>query len=127
MTLLVLVMSSMFVSILNSQEDQSNQVRFVRIPSSPIQMTLNAVTGFVDIDILSGGNITAYAFGCVIHKEDRYVMRQRFDKTRVNFRERDYFLNRASLERLAMRCKSQELVAIVEVEFEDGGIWTAPR
>jgi hypothetical protein len=122
LSLLALVLLVLVVLVPRSPSF-SQDVSFVSLMSSPIQMTLNEKTGFVEISIKSQAEIAAYRFGCVTRSATGFILKKRFERVVVDFAKRDYFINRASLEDQGRRCSANDSLAVVEVEFRDGGSW----
>jgi len=123
LTIVVLV----FTLLVSPSSSLSQGVRFVSPNSSPIRMSLNERTGFVEISIEPRAEITAYRFGCVRRSATEFILKKRFERVVVDFAKLDYFINRESLRVLSRRCSTADSLAVVEVEFKDGGQWRVRR
>jgi len=109
----------------------------VNLPSSPLSISPASKVKAVRFDSRSTGNIVGFRLGCVAETKDSFTILEVLKEQRINLPaaigEGDIdpqiiFMPISEFDGYRSRCeKANAKVAVIEVEFSDGGIWKAKR
>jgi len=126
--LFVSVQFSLFVlpSVAQSSAAQGQQWWY-NFPSSPLKIEpTNADSSTMDLRRVSGDTIIGYRFGCLVLRDGHVEITKRLSLKNLSLKSDSDFFSSAILFKNDMRScmEPKPLVAIVEVHFADGGVWS---
>lgn len=99
-------------------------------PSSPLKFKpSNPDASYMDLENLSEGNIVRYGLGCVAVVDGHVQVKQRLALQGLKLTSGSTFFQSAREYRIRMEACNMDrpALAVVEVHFADGGLWTAGR
>jgi hypothetical protein len=100
-------------------------------PSSPLKFEpTNSDASMLDLkrDSLPGEKILSYRLGCLAMNDGRVQITKRLDLKGLNLEgNRNYFSSASEFRFDISGCTEKKpLIAVIEVRFADGGVWTVP-
>ena len=114
-------------SMVSGQRPISGPQWWYNFPSSPLVFQpSNPDASYMDLHNLSGDAITIFRLGCVATTADGVAVQTKLDLRGLNLKQgraefQSAFSYRADLEQCPATARR---LAVVEVHFSDGGVWT---
>lgn len=109
-------------SIIQSELKPMPAEWWLNVPSAPLVLLANPVTGFTEWNMLTSKAVTSYQTGCV--DPSTYAVVKRDKEVRIDFETREQAIPIWSVERRARACTAQKAkMAVIRVRFKDTGVW----
>ncbi len=128
-TFMVCMQSMFFIPVQATRRDSNTPAHrwWYNFPSSPLQFEPeNADASTMDLKRLPGETILNYRLGCLLVGDARARVTKRLALEEINLKSGFDLFRSSSLFKQSLRLceEGNPILAVVEVRYADGGIWS---